>query len=412
MTTSKKQRSAQNPFAVRGTISVRDSATVVCVRRRKGAAATSAASATPLTPADCGSADSPFFKNVFGPAKAITFSGDWEVLLGQAEVVNWLRSTPDKLAMMRYGGEWKLAGGNVDKGETIRAAAQRELVEEFLAPIGFVEKQQQQQQQQQQQTKEGGDRETDDQRFVLRPFVTKQTRAVRSRSNLMHCFIALEEENGWLRDLEDVSVINAGLEAKRQKFAAQAADADGKPTAQFWALSKDEREEVTPEVREVRWLPLREAVRSMLSSMAAPGTTAVNDFQRAEFAKYGKTRRDPMFITAAILMELEGFPDVPSIVDYCESVDLTALTRAEQWLFEGMDQADVDEAFARRLQQSSTGINPSFKTTAILDGLRRARAERRRRAAGGEGRPAAAAKEGEEEEEEEEGKGGGGRSKL
>ena len=68
---------------------------------------------------------------------------------------------------MRYAGEWKLAGGNVDVGETFEQAAARELQEEFLAPLGV-------------QLPDTA---------VLRPFSTKQTRAVRSRSNLMHCFI-------------------------------------------------------------------------------------------------------------------------------------------------------------------------------------------------------------------------------
>ena len=48
-----------------------------------------------------------------------------------------LRTTPKKFASMRYAGEWKLAGGNVDAGETIAHAAARELQEEFLEPLGF-----------------------------------------------------------------------------------------------------------------------------------------------------------------------------------------------------------------------------------------------------------------------------------
>ena len=70
---------------------------------------------------------------------------------------------------------------------------------------------------------------------------------------------------------------------------------------------------MTPEVFQLRWVPLREAVRCALSSMT-PGTF-VNDFQRDEFARYNRRRRDPMFITAAMLVELEGFPDAESLVD-------------------------------------------------------------------------------------------------
>ena len=56
-------------------------------------------------------------------------------IAGQAEVVNWLRTTPEKIATMRYAGEWKLAGGNVDEGETIAAAAARELQAGALPPV-------------------------------------------------------------------------------------------------------------------------------------------------------------------------------------------------------------------------------------------------------------------------------------
>lgn len=39
----------------------------------------------------------------------------------------------------------------------------------------------------------------------------------------------------------------------------------------------------------------------------APGNF-VNEYQRSMFRRVGKKRRDPMFITGAVLMELEGFP--------------------------------------------------------------------------------------------------------
>ena len=53
---------------------------------------------------------------------------------------------------MRYAGEWKVAGGNVDEGESVAAAAARELSEEFLSPLGLPLPK----------------------NAVLRPFVTKQ----------------------------------------------------------------------------------------------------------------------------------------------------------------------------------------------------------------------------------------------
>ena len=45
------------------------------------------------------------------------FRGELEILVGQSEVVNWVRSrSPSDLATMRYGGEWKLPGGTRDPG--------------------------------------------------------------------------------------------------------------------------------------------------------------------------------------------------------------------------------------------------------------------------------------------------------
>jgi len=336
-------RAIMNPFAVGpGGVKVSDSATVLCVRQRLGAPA-------PLTVEHCGGQQSPFIRStigVFGARGAINFEGGWEVLLGQNEVVNWLKSSPEKLVTMRYAGEWKLPGGNVDEHETIHAAAERELSEEFLTPLGL----------------------TLPRDAVLRPFVTKQTRPIRSQSNLMHCFVALELENPWLRDL-DVASVNRGLEARRQRFAELAVDRDGTPTAAFWALPRREREVVTPEVRLLAWVPLRDAVMSCMQSMT-PGLW-VNEFQERAFAKHKVKRRDPMFMTGACLIELEGFPDMSSLVAHCQSVDLAQLTREEQWIFQGMSQQEMDAAYAKRVD--STG-NPSFKSGDVIAELRRSRA--------------------------------------
>jgi 8-oxo-dGTP pyrophosphatase MutT (NUDIX family) len=338
----------RDPFAVHGTITVRDSATVMLVRRHPNRTPVS------LSPEDCGGDKSPFLQSqssgVFGSSGKIQFDGSWEVLLGQAEVINWLKTTPEKIQTMRYAGEWKLAGGNVDEGESIAAAAVRELQEEFLDPLDLLLPS----------------------NAVLRPFITKQTRPIRSRSNLMHCFICLESENPWLRTL-DVDDINRGLGARRQQFQELSLNSDGTPTQNFYHLSMAEREAVTPEVREVKWVPLHDAVQHTLSSMT-PGTS-VNDFQRASFQKYGIRRRDPMFITGAILMELEGFSDELSVIEHCESVDLEALTREEQWLFEGMDGKQVKEAFKQRVS-AGAGTNPSFKNPDFIKKLRKQRSAR------------------------------------
>ena len=155
---------------------------------------------------------------------------------------------------------------------------------------------------------------------VLRPFVTKQTRPIRSRSNLMQNYVCLAEENAWLREL-DVDAVNADLAERRAHFETLL------ESGEFWELSSEEKEKVSPEVQRLDWLPLSEAVRHCLSSMV-PGKDVifVNDYQREEFATHGQKRRDPMFITAAGLIELESFPSIPSLVAWCEGASLEDLT--------------------------------------------------------------------------------------
>jgi len=65
----------------------------------------------------------------------VSFTSGWELLMGQGECVNYLRSTPSVTKLMRYSGEYKFAGGGVDGNETLEAAGRRELEEEFLTVV-------------------------------------------------------------------------------------------------------------------------------------------------------------------------------------------------------------------------------------------------------------------------------------
>eukprot|EP01052_Picozoa_sp_SAG31_P010665 SAG31_NODE_590_length_13794_cov_22.123695_4_plen_132_part_00 len=68
------------------------------------------------------------------------FSGRLEVLMGQGEIVNWVRSSQDEKVFMRYPGEMKFAGGSVDAGESLVQAASRELAEEFMIDVPIAAK--------------------------------------------------------------------------------------------------------------------------------------------------------------------------------------------------------------------------------------------------------------------------------
>ena len=196
-----------SPFFVDGAVSVVDSAVVVCLRQRDqppieltqtqiGAGATAQAAKS-------------FLDKTFGGKEGMIFDCGWEVLCGQSVVVNYMRSSPDKLVTMRYAGEYKLAGGNVDQGETIVAAAFRELSEEFGTvgqPIPVES-------------------------AVLRPFITKQTRPIRSRSNLMHNFVALADENEWLETLDIDAVVGRPPRDLLQRLCIQPMNESSRPNS-------------------------------------------------------------------------------------------------------------------------------------------------------------------------------------
>jgi ADP-ribose pyrophosphatase YjhB (NUDIX family) len=104
--------------------------------------------------------------------------------------------------------------GNRDDGERLEACARRELEEEFLRPAGLV-------------------LPAD---AVLRYMCSKQTRPVRSTSNMMHVFVCLEAENTWLSRL-DLAAINAGLARRAQRF--QSVSGVG---GAFWSMPREKRE--------------------------------------------------------------------------------------------------------------------------------------------------------------------------
>ena len=191
-----------------------------------------------------------------------TFSNGWELLLGQSECQNYLRSTPTSTSIMRYPGEYKFAGGAVDTNESLEAAARRELEEEFLCVVP--------------------------QEAKLRLFDIKQTRPVQNTSYIMHNFLILESENPWLTDA--FNEVNVKLEEKRNTFNRS------KEQGEFWKMNKAEKEKYSPEVHQISWLDMKTAVKHSFLSMNYE-TQYVNDFQQSEFERLNIQHRDPLFIT-------------------------------------------------------------------------------------------------------------------
>ena len=53
------------------------------------------------------------------------------------------------------------------------------------------------------------------------------------------------------------------------------------------------------------------------------------------WVRYGRTARDPMFLTMLIALEMESFPSTPSIVRHSDSLDVAAALQETQWLWDG-----------------------------------------------------------------------------
>lgn len=313
-------------------LQVRTAATAVCIRR-------TSASAEPLIRGELPRLWKEAEALVFGEAESVAFTSGWELLLGQAEVQNWLRSSPDKAVPMRYPGEWKFAGGSVDPGEMPKQAARRELEEQFNLKLP-----------------------QESCKCKLRLFSIKQTRPIRNVSYIMYNYVAAAEENAWLHDFDPASA-NEALSRRRVEREAAA------QSGAFWELDKGQKELLSPEVREVCWLDVRSAVLGLASSMQDV-FVPVNAFQALEFERLGIRKRDPMRVTILTILELESFPSLESLVRYTEHSDPMAQLQQAQWLVEGMSPEEVAAAWAS-LATTNQGIIRSAKQLSLLRHLRR-----------------------------------------
>ena len=257
-----------------------EAATVVCLRRRPGG--------SPGSMLKLGSLSFPDQWWSRLPA-TMSFEHGWEVLMGQSECVNWLRSTLQQQVVMRYAGEFKFAGGGAEEGDcNLRATAERELREEYMLghlPPGSIK---------------------------LHPFNVKQTKPIKGRSYVMHNFVALAHENPWLADPALTTSTNRVLQLRRDRFAAAL------ESGTFWCAAREEREKLAPEVRVVEWVDMKQACWMLLTSKSEQ-LTPVNEFQQTEFARLGVTTRDPMFQTFATLSEIEAYRDEAALLSFCDS---------------------------------------------------------------------------------------------
>merc|ERR1712216_617445 len=96
---------ALSMFAIRdGGLVVQHASTVICIRHAGGKKQILETAGLPEK----------YVGGMLEGRRAVEFHSGWEVLLGQAEVKNWMRSSQESSAIMRYAGEFKFAGGVVD----------------------------------------------------------------------------------------------------------------------------------------------------------------------------------------------------------------------------------------------------------------------------------------------------------
>jgi len=188
-----------------------------------------------------------------------------------------------------------------------------------------------------------------------------QTGPVRNVSYIMYNFVVAVEDNPWLAKL-DIDKVNKSLAERRTRHS------EAVESGKFWNMAKEEREQVSPEVRQVAWQDMRSAVKDAFTSMNAE-LTPVNAFQAEEFRSLNITRRDPMFVTLALLLELESFPTMRSLEDHSKELDQDSLLKKAQWLWPGMPPKEVEDAIAR-IRDVKQPSNRAFDSAEDLHQLR------------------------------------------
>lgn len=209
----------------------------------------------------------------FANSPTLTFKENYDVLVGQATVINYFRSKPGApRTIMRYPGEMRLPGGKVETSDSgLSASACRELCEEFLIDYDLALS------------------------TVLHPIGAFQTRIVGGKSNMIVTFVALAEENAWLQDIN--------LNARNTKLQAMAAAAEAQLDSGDWAsLSSEARALLSPEFAELKWTKLSALVKTMQGSIAHP-LQYVNHWQQKQFDLHEIQRRDPMSVSLGILIQ-------------------------------------------------------------------------------------------------------------
>ncbi|KAL1512425.1 hypothetical protein AB1Y20_005681 [Prymnesium parvum] len=271
--------------------------------------------------------------------------GELQLLIGQYEVVNALRSERDKAVLMRFPGEWHMPGGakrQADLGPLQTAC--RELQEEFLVGGGSglelratLFRKTAMEVAVKDGVWQGGGAESEARRGD-----SGAERVERSRYDV-YVFVADAADNAALQ--LNAEQINHALRRRRQQYERL------KSSGAFWDLAPSAKAAVAPEVREVRWMSLSEALELM-----DPSKPFVDEWQRDELRSCGSARREVPLVTVQLLRQLQQLGTFSAIRAASAEAAMEATARQRQ----------LQSAAPRRLRQPAAAGGEAEEG---LDGL-------------------------------------------
>lgn len=312
---------------------VKESSTVICIRERSSPIPDESKFGPKDFPVNMGRIEDRFTQALlFDQEGNLVINGAWEVLLAQSECKNNLKSTKTKQVPMRFAGEYKLAGGMIDEGETPEQAARRELHEEFMIDLP-----------------------EDPEQVKFRFLEVKQMPPMNSRSDIIYCYVAIASENPWLEAL-NIDAQNEMLARKREVFAEKVA------SEEYWEMSFEEKEEHSPEIYQLRWLDTAEAVKHQYTSLCQE-LVFVNEWQQQQYETLGITARDPMLFTLFAALQIDTFPNMATLLEYVQGKEKKEREelRKGQWLLPSSTPQQVAIQLKAKLMNSKEW-NLMFKT--------------------------------------------------
>ena len=126
----------------------------------------------------------------------------------------------------------------------------------------------------------------------IAPTEPDEAAAAERRRYDVYVFVADAADNSGLQLAPEQ--INLALRRRRQQF--ERLRASGK----WWELAQSARAPLAPEVREVRWMAVSEALRRL-----DPSKPFVDEWQLGELSQCGSARREVPWVTIDILRELQ-----------------------------------------------------------------------------------------------------------